>query len=430
MLSYTAMTVVDSIYVGQLGTEPLAAIGISTSLIFLGTAFGNGLLGGVRVHIAKSHGAGLVQDEGVFAWQGIWIALAMGFLVALFAPLGPWAFQLMGASEAVNPLASSYFALRTLAAPLVFLHAAMAAWFNGRGDTRSTMVAALVANGLNIVLDPFLIFGISVFPALGIEGAALTTVLGMAAGNLVLVACGAHQLLRRVVGPSAQALREVWHIGAPTGVQYVLDVGSFTVFTALLARAGDAHLAAHVIAVRVVMVSFMPGNAIGQATGVLVGQSLGAGRPDRARQALGAARVQATLLMLGCAIAFLCFPDALISVFGAEDKVRAIATQVLVIAAAIQVFDAMATVALGALTGAGDTRFVLGMTVAAAWLITVPLGTLFVLGLGLGAMGAWMAVGLEITFLAFAATWRTRGSAWLVQMTTSRAAPVRAAAAK
>lgn len=413
MLSYTAMTVADSIFVGRLGTAPLAAIGLSAAMIHATTAFGHGLIGGMRVNVAKSTGANQPVEAGIHAWQGLWIALVFGVVCATAAPLGPWIFPWMGGSAEVSALASEYYAIRTLGAPIVFLFVALSGWFQGRGNTRTPMVASVLGNLVNIALDPVLIFGWFGFPALGFQGAAIATVIGLAVGVVVLVAAEARVLVRLFAWPSRPHLAETWRIGSPTGLQHVLDVLSFGVFAALLARAGDAHLAAHVVVVRIAMVSFLPGYAIGEASGVLVGQALGARQPWLARDANAAATQVAVVLMLACGLAFVAVPGPLVSVFGAEPAVAEIARQTLLVAAALQLVDAVATVALGSLAGAGDTRFVFVITVASTWFVKVPLCLLFVVGMELGAVGAWTSLAFEVAALALVAALRIRGDAWL-----------------
>lgn len=415
MLSYTAMTVADSIFVGRMGTAPLAAIGLSAAVIHLPTSFGQGVLGGVRVLVARATGAEDPDRARAIAWQGLWLAAGMGVVVAALVPLGRPALGLLGASAEVLPLAASYFEIRTVAAPVVFVFGALSAFFQGRGDTRTPMVAAVLANGLNIALDPVLIFGLGPVPALGISGAALATVVGMSLGAAILVVAAAVELLRAFHPVEPELLADVWRIGAPKGVQYVLDVASWVLFAGLLAGSGDAHLAAHVLVVRIVMVSFLPGFAIGEAAGVLVGQCLGAGRPEQARVAHRLATGHALGVMGVAALVFAVVPDPLIAVFGAEAEVHAIARQVLLLAAAIQVFDAVATVALCVIGGAGDTRFAMVASVGAAWLVKVPVAVVLVRGMHLGAVGAWLGLAAEIAVLAVVATWRVRGSAWLAE---------------
>ncbi|MFT4621687.1 MAG: MATE family multidrug resistance protein [Myxococcota bacterium] len=413
MFSYSAMTVADTLFVSWLGTAALAAIGLAATLGLLATAFGNGLLGGVRVTVAQAVGA---RDEALartLGWQGIWLALALGLPVALLARHGAPLFGWMGASPEVSTLAASYFTWRTLAAPAVFANTALGGWFQARGDTRTPMVAAVLGNVVNIALDPVLIFGLGPVAPMGIEGAAIATVTSQAVMLSVLVVPAARDLLRRISLPERAAVRSIVRVGLPTGIQYTLDIASFTAFCALLARSGDAHLAAHVIAVRIIMLSFLPGLAIGQAAGVLVGQAVGARRPERARRAFRTGAEQATVVMGLLGLAFIVFPDALVGVFGAAPEVAVLASQVLLVAAAIQLSDAIATTALCSLTGAGDTRFVLAISVGASWLVKLPIAAALVLGTDLGVVGAWLGVAAEITALAVVATARIRGAAWL-----------------
>jgi multidrug resistance protein, MATE family len=417
MLSVTAMTVVDTIYVGRLGTPELAAIGVSTSVVYLVTAFGSGLLAGARVHVARATGADRVELAGGYAWSGVWLALGMGLLVALTAAVGPVVFPWMGASERVVPLASAYFGARTLGAPVSFVFQALTVGFQGRGDTRTPMVAIVAANAANILLDPLLIFGFGPVPGLGIVGAAVATVIGVALGVAILLV-RAPAVLGPCRAPAMSWLRDVWDVGSPLGVSQLLDVASFVVFASLLATTGDAHLAAHVVVVRIIMIAFMPCHAIGEAVGVLVGHSLGAARPERAREALRLGTVQAVSLMVGMGVVYVALPDALIGVFRALPEVHALARSVLLLYASFQVIDAVATVVFGALGGAGDTRFVMRVSVFAAWTVKLPVSLALVLGGDLGVLGAWLGIAAEIGFLAAVGTWRARGSGWLSRPAT------------
>jgi len=416
MLSYTAMSVVDTLFVGQLGTAPLAAVGASASIVHLVMAFPHGLLGGVRVRVAHATGAGASADARSAAWQGIWLALGLGLLAAASAPVCAVSVAWMGVSDEVAVLGGEYIYVRVLGAPVVLMSTALSAWFQGRGETRVPMVATVLGNLVNIGLDPVLIFGIGPVPALGVAGAALATVFGFSVMVVTQAAVAARQLLRQPQSLARRPLAAIWRVGAPQGLQYTLDVGSFTVFAAMLAHAGDAHLAAHVVVVRIVLVSFLPCHALGQASGVLVGQFLGADDPGRARRAVRLATVQSVVIMVAMGLLFVAVPDALIGVFGAEAQVRALARQVLLLYAVVQVLDAVAVVGLGSLAGAGDTRFVLVVTVGLAWLVKVPLAWSLSVGLNLGVLGAWLGLAGEFALLAVLVTLRLRGQAWLRQL--------------
>ena len=181
----------------------------------------------------------------------------------------------------------------------------------------------------------------------------------------------------------------------------------------MLARTGDIDLAAHVIVLRVVSVSFLPGFAIGEATSVLVGQALGAGTPRKALQAWRAGTRLGVAVRGACAFAFVLFPVAFIAPFGAEEAVTQLSVQLLVLAAMFQLFDAVAMVGQGVLNGAGDTRFVLWTSVGFSWVLNLPFALLFVQVWGLGATGAWVALLLERAGLAAVTVARLRSGRWL-----------------
>jgi MATE family multidrug resistance protein len=321
-------------------------------------------------------------------------------------------FAAMGATAEVTAEAGRYFVPRALGAPLFLLQSGLTAWFQGRGDTRTPMKATLVANVINVVLDPILIFGLGPIPATGIAGASWATVVGYGGSALVL----ARRAL--VLGGGARAvdraaLSAILRVGLPVGTHFVLDVAAWAVFASVLARVGEVDLAAHVLVIRIVMVSFLPGHAVGEATGVIVGQALGAGRPARARGAWLAGTRIAVALMAACGAVFTIAPGLLVGVFGPAPEVAELARRLLLVAAGFQVFDAIATVGLLTLTGAGDTRFTMVVSVLVAWAVKLPAGVGLALGAGMGVIGAWLGLTLEIFVVALLVTVRLLGGAWV-----------------
>jgi len=413
MLSYTVMGVVDTLFVGRLGTAPLAAVGLAIPAVHVLQSFPNGLMRGVKVNVAQRSGAGDHRAAFAFGWQGLWLAAAFGILVSAVASAGPGLFAWLGAGPAVAELAAEYFAVRILAAPVVFASVAITAWFQGRGDTRTPMVAALIGNGLNIALDPLLIFGVGSWAGLGFAGAATATVIAFTA-QLGFMVWRFVPLMRGTPRrPRLKLLAAVWRIGSPVGLQWLVEVGAWMTFVAVLARVGEVDLAAHVLVIRIISVSFLPGHAMGEAAGVLVGHAVGAGRRAAAREAFRSALGLAVGIMVVGGLVFLTVPGWLTAPFGAEPEVAAVAHRLLLLAAAFQIFDAVAIASFGCLSGAGDTRFVMVVSIASAWLLKLPLGWALAIGLGWGAAGAWAGLTLEIVVIALIGVWRVRGSRWL-----------------
>ncbi len=413
MLSYTAMGVVDTLFVSRLGTEPLAAVGFAATLVFTSQSFGAGLMAGVRVVVAQLHGAG--QDRlGIrVAWQGLWLAAGLGVVVACLSMLGPGIFSQLGASTTVALHADGFFAIRVMGAPAVFCILCLSAWFQGRGDTRTPMVATLLSNGLNIVLDPIFIFGWGFVPALGVSGAALSTVISLCLGMGFMVLRSHRALSTEDAGPSRLLMRAVVRMGGPIGVRYFLEMCSFAVFAAMLATVGAIDLAAHVVVVRIISVSFLPGHAVSEATGVLVGQFVGAGTRERAWEAFRSALWLSIAIMAGCGVFFIVVPGVLLWPFQAEAGVVIVARDLLLIAAIFQVFDAFVMAAHGAMNGAGDTRFVMVSSVIVTWVVKLPIAWWLAMVVGMGASGAWIGLTAEIVVLGVVCWFRIRSGRWL-----------------
>ena len=414
-LSFTAMSVVDTAFVARLGTEPVAGIGLAVPIVFLFQCFGIGLLIGAKVGIAQHTGAQEHDLARRLAWQAAAVAVVLGILVSGLAGLGTGFFEALGATPRVADEAAAFFSIRTLAAPIVFLNFAAVAWFQGRGDTRTPMVATLLGNVVNMGLDPIFIFGWGPVEGLRIAGAALSTLVGLGLATLYLwwrlwpeLRHAPRRLERALLG-------QLWHLGLPIGVRQTLGVASFAMFTDLLARGGALDLAAHVVAFRIVSVSFLPGHAVSEAASVLVGQAVGARRPDLAREAWRKSVLLAVAIMASWAVVFVALPGALVAPFGVEAEVAEVVAVLLAIGALFQVADAIAMVALGALNGAWDARFAMVACVGAAWGVNVPCAWLSTQVFHLGAPGVWLGLLAEVTVLAGVAWWRIQGTAWLEQ---------------
>ena len=413
MLSYTAMSVIDTLFVSRLGTDPLAAVGLAAIVVFFTQSFGAGLMGGVRVLVSQATGAEDPQTAARLGWQVLWLALPLGVLMSLMSLAPPDLFFLLGAGDQVAEYADRFFSIRILGAPLVLLNIGISAYFQGRGDTVTPMQATLVGNGINLALDPLLIFGLWGFPALGVAGAALATITAMGIQVVYLAYRAWPHLQNAPKSLDPTLLRATLEMGVPIGVRYTLDMGSFVVFSSMITHVGAIELAAHVIVVRICSVSFLPGHAVGEAAGVLVGQFVGAERPHLARPVVHSALKLAVAIMATWGVIFMLIPEFLIAPFDTEPAVAQVAASLLMLAAAFQLFDAIVMAVTGGLNGAGDTRWVMAISLLGAWLIKVPGAYVGVFILEMGAMGAWAGFTFELSILSGVLLYRLRGKAWL-----------------
>ena len=413
MLSFTAMSVADTLFVGWLGTTELASIGIASIAAFATSAFGMGLLAGIKIVTAHRVGAQQQEHANRLLWQGIWMAIAMGCVGVLLSPWVPQVFGYLNPSPAIQELGGSYLQIRMLGLPIGFAVIAFTQWLQGLGDMRTPMVANVSANALNIALDPLFIFGGFGFEGLGIAGAAWATLIAWFASILGLIIWSFRTLRATPWHLDVRALQEVTRLGLPLAVQRILGVLGFLLFSIVLGWCGEAHLAAHALVLRIVSVSFLPGYAIGEAASVLVGQSLGAKKPERATEAWWMGTRLAIAVMTGCALLFITAPELWLTPFKPSPEVRLLGIQLLLIAGVFQIFDAVAMVGLSCLAGAGDTRFSMFTTITCMWLFNLPLALLLSWVMGWGAPGAWCAMTAEIFAIAVICWWRIRSGRWM-----------------
>ncbi|MFN7145757.1 MAG: MATE family efflux transporter, partial [Myxococcota bacterium] len=390
---------------------PLAAIGLGVTSTFLFLGLPIGLVRGLRVATAQATGAGRRHVVSAYAWQAVWLGLVAGVLVAAASVAGPLVFRLLGASPEVQAEALAYFRVKLLAAPIVLVGMALTSWFEGRGDTKTPMRVNVAANLLNIAFGAVLVGGWGPIPALGIRGAAWGGVLALTIAAAALLRAAWPTLRAHTWRPRRALLAESTRLGLPIGVQKLLDVTAWTTLTGVLASVGDAELAAHTLAIRILMVSFLPGFAIAEATAVLVGQAVGAQTPDVARRACAAGIAAAVGVMAVGGLGFVLVPDLLLAPFSAGPDVVPIARKLLLVAAAFQLIDAVATVTYFALDGAGDTRFTLVSSIALSWGVKLPVGVILATT-GFGAVGVWLGITGELFVLVAVLAWRWRSGRW------------------
>ena len=408
-LAYTLMGVVDTLLMGRVSTAAQAGVGLGVTICFSFLAFFRGLTRGAQALVAAADGAAEAERKGQAASAGLLIGALSGVAAALLlgACSGPILARVLDDPE-VLAAAQDYLAVRVWGLPATLLGFGALAALQGVGDTRARMWASVGGNGLNLLLDTLLIFGWGPVPALGAAGAAGASVAGdLFMGLIYLVRFG--QRFGWPRWPGLAVLKDALNLGLPDGLQCQGNVLAFLAMNLAVAKAGAAHLAASQIVFQLVSVSFLPGVGVGEAAGVLVSRYLGAGRPETAARAMASARLLAVALMSACGLVFALRGQWLASWFSLDPEVVALTGPLLLLAASFQVADAVATVHLCALRGAGDVRFTLLVTLGCAWGLLVPSALGLGLGLGWGARGAWVGLLFEVSALALITGLRVRG---------------------
>ena len=419
MASMSLMGVVDTLFMGRVGTAQQGAVGLGAVMSWTLMSFFNGTITAGNTFVAQFYGARRFRECGRVVWQVYYIAVLATLVVMLAVlPLVQPMVEAVGSKPAVADFASRYMKIRLLGAAFVFNNFCLVGFLRGIGDTRTPMKITLLANGLNVLLTYLLVFGRLGLPALGIEGAALGTVLSqvVGAGTYLWVflrrRTDRQYATRRPQAPDWQLLRRILRVGLPMGMWWVLEMGGFTVFTMFVSTLGQVELAGHQIVRQMVHLSFLPGVALGVAATTLVGQYLGAGDPASAeRSARNAIRI-ALVIMASMGLLFVILRYPLARLFNHDERVVAIAARLFLFAAVFQTFDALGTVASGAVRGAGDTRWPMVVSLLMSWLVFVPAVLLLGKVAGLGVYGAWTGATFHISVLGLLLYGRFRGGKW------------------
>jgi multidrug resistance protein, MATE family len=382
--------------------------------------------------VAQYTGAGRPQRVGPAVWQGIHFAIFAGLACLLMVPAAPWLISLGGHTHGLQTLEATYLRCLACAALPMLVMAAINGFFAGRGQTWTVLAIEAIGTSVNILLAVPLVFGKLGLPELGIEGAGWATVAGSLASALTALALFLRPRYRAEFATAAGHLeRELFgrllRYGGPAGMQVFLDVLVFHLFTQLVGRLGETAMGATTLTIRLNMVAFLPMMGLGQAVCVLVGQRLGANRPDLAE------RTTYTGLRWGfgymCAIAavYVTMPGLLVSLFESgrdAEQFAAVAKAVptlLLCAAVFSIADAVNLTFAFALRGAGDTRFVSLLTFSLAWPIMV-LPTAAVVWLDASLYWAWVFVTAHIIAMAACFYFRFRTGKWK-KMRVIEAAP-------
>lgn len=433
MTSYTVMQFVDTLVMSRLGPEQVAAVGNGGIAAFVPASVMFGALGVINTFVSQHYGAGRPERGAAYAWNGLWMALAVWVLVLLpFCAVLPWAFEAMRGALGltVNPEIARLESLygRILLAGMIFTISSrgLSHFFYGLHRPRVVMVSALIGNAVNIPVSIVLVFGWLGMPRMGIAGAATGTVIGTIVELSIPVALFLSARYNRQFGtrgawrPSLARMKDIWRIGWPAGAMFGNEIICWWIFmSGLIANFGVAHNTAGWIALRYMHVSFMPAVGLSIAVTAVVGRQIGRGRRDLVarRTWLG---VRLTMAYMGaCALCFVLFRGPLVEVFAplsadpANAEVIRIGSRLLMLAAAFQLFDAMAITLSGALRGAGDTVWPGVATMILSWTFIIGVGKAFVVWApGLESLGPWIGAALYIIILALALLWRFVGGAW------------------
>lgn len=419
-LSRMLMGFADFYQVSFLSTAATAAISPATLFVFTGLCAGMGMVTSVQTFAAQSLGRQRAAEASAYAWQALYLALFITPLAIGLSLISDSVWRWIGAPADVQAMQSDYCRVAFWSLPFGVACAGLEGFFNGVQKPGVALKAILAALVCNIIGNYILIFGKLGFPALGVTGAAIATIFGWMVRLSILASVFlSHEFRERYRSHETwrlegAKLRGLVTIGGPTAVQWVLDVGAWFLFLAVIMQGfGTATLAASNIGLQYMHIAFMPAIGVGVALCSLVGHAIGEGKPDVAVRKTRAALLVSVLYMGTIGLIFLLIPRLLMSFVSGDISVIDAGVGVLIWAALFQVSDAFCIIYINALRGAGDTRWPAVMLVAVCWIV-------FLLGGYAVARyvpewkhhGPWLMCTLYITILGGLLWWRFAGGAW------------------
>lgn len=407
--------IVDILFVARLGADAVASVGLTESMMALLYAISFGIAMPAAAIVARRVGEGDRVAAARSGAQAIWLGTAVGVAAAVPALFAPELLALMGGDAEVIATGSMFTTISLCTSPvlvLLFVHNAI---FRGAGDASRAMRALWLANGINIVLDPCLIFGLGPFPELGVTGAAVATAIGRSTAivyQLVHLYDGRGVSLRGRMALDLPILRRLARLSVAGTMQHLVETGSWIALVRIVASFGSVALASYTIAMRIVLFTLMPAWGFSNATATLVGQSLGAKNPARAERAVWLSGLYNMCFLLVFALVFVVFPEPIATIFTHEPEVRDTAAAALQIVAYGYVFYGWQMVAQQAFNGAGDTTTPALVNLFCFWIVQIPLAWLLAHPLGYGTFGVFIAVSLCYSLAALISVALVRRGKW------------------
>ena len=414
----STFAVVDIFFVAKLGPSAVATVGLTESYLFLLYSIAMGLAMAVTALVARRVGEGASEEASVTAAQALWIAVLASVPFAIAGIV--WARELlalMGADAWTLQHGVGYMQWMLGGNVVILLLFVINAIFRGAGDAAIAMRVLWVANGLNILLDPLLIFGWGPVPAFGVEGAAIATTIGRGTGVLlqlwILFHGGKH--IRLQAAQLAWRAGVVWQIVRTSlgGVgQMLVSMTSWIFLMRILASIGSEAVAGATIAIRVMMFTMMPAWGMSNAAATLVGQNLGARQPERAEASVWQIGRYNMGYLLCIALLFFLLPRELVGLFSSDAQVVDIGGEWLRILSYSLFVYGWWMVSVQAFNGAGDTATPTWINVVFFWLIQIPLAWLLALHLQLGHSGVFWAVFVSETAVGLFTLWLFSRGRW------------------
>jgi len=422
MLMESTFAIVDIFFVAKLGSDAVAIVGLTESVLALIYAIAFGLAIGATATVSRRTGekdaTGAARSAAHVIYLGVITSALISAVGIVFAPQ---ILAVLGAKPHIIKEGAIFMRIMLGGNAVIVFIFLLNAIFRGAGDAAIAMRVLILANGLNMILSPCFIFGVGFFPEMGVTGAAVGTTIGRGVG----VAYAAWNLFRP--GGRIHLDRESWQfesgllwrlikLSSTAVFQLLVATASWTALMPIMAGFGEVAIAGYVIALRVVMFALLPALGLSNAAATLVGQCLGARKPERAEAAVWKAAWFNAVFYFTIGLVFLFFSLQIIGIFTTEPDVLKYGTSALHIIAYGFGFYGLGMVLETAFNGAGDTRTPTILNLLIFWIFEIPLAYALAYRFGMGPDGVFWAITLAFSMLAVASGLMFRRGTWKLKV--------------
>jgi putative MATE family efflux protein len=421
MVLESLFAVVDVFWVGRLGANAVATVGITESMLALVFAIGLGVSMSTGAMVARRIGEKDPDDAAIAGVQaivlGLFISIGIGIPAGIFAPQ---LLQLMGASPTIVASGSGYARIALGGCGAIIMLFLNNAIFRGAGDAAIAMRLLWVSNIINLILDPCLIFGLGPFPHMGVTGAALATFTGRSIGVLyqfyrLLKGTERIRVLARHLRLNIRVMVRLLRVSVTGMLQFAIANASWMVLVRIISLFGSAAVAGYTVSIRIVVFFILPAWGLSNAAATLVGQNLGARKPERAAQAVWRTGLYNMLFLGTIGIFFFVFAADIVHLFVDDPAVVSIAAMALRTLSCGNVGYAYGMVMLQAYNGAGDTLTPTIVNFFGFWVLELPLAWGLAIGLHLRSEGAFLSIVVAQCAIAGAGIVLFRRGRWMRQ---------------
>lgn len=418
MLMESTFALADMIFVSKVSTNAIATVVLTESVITLVYAVAIGLSMAATAVVARRTGENDMDGASKTAVQAIIIGIGVALVIGAFGVAFPkQILGLMGGDSALIDEGFRYTQIMIGGNMTVVLLFLINAVFRGAGNASIAMWTLVFSNGINIILDPMFIFGFGIIPEMGVQGAAVATNIGRGIaviGQLIILFNGQSRIkiLLKNVRIDVKIMLNLIKVSLGGIGQFLIATSSWVFLTRIMSEFGSAVLAGYGISIRVMMFTLMPSWGMSNAAATLVGQNLGAGKPDRAEKSVWKTSKYNAIFMVSVSLIYLFFAEGIVGLFKSDPAVIDAGALSLQIIAAGYIFYAYGMVVTQAFNGAGDTKTPTIINFFVFWVLQLPLAYFAAIELDYGPLGVYLAIVLAETLIAIVSVWWFKKGKW------------------